>query len=141
MSVTMSAFRIRPTCGDASHVAATIGGGNPWGGRFLGPRFSRNSATVRLFAKTMVAFGDKVMKSKYLVLMAWLALTSLAFADDIEFAEVDTDKDGFVSKEESVAIVGLKKVFANFDADGDDKLSEEEFTNYMDTAEAPKQGG
>lgn len=81
------------------------------------------------------------MKSKYLVLMAWLALTSLAFADDIEFAEVDTDKDGFVSKEESVAIVGLKKVFANFDADGDDKLSEEEFTNYMDTAEAPKQGG
>lgn len=81
------------------------------------------------------------MKSKFLVLMASLALTSVAFAEDMEFVEVDTDKDGFVSMEESMAIVGLEKVFGDFDEDADGKLSEEEFDKYMDTAEPADKGG
>ncbi len=80
------------------------------------------------------------MSKEYLALLAAMALTSLAFAD-IEFADVDADKDGFVSVEESAAIPGLKEAWTDFDEDADGQLNEEEFTNYIDVAEPADRGG
>ncbi|MDH3637689.1 MAG: EF-hand domain-containing protein [Gammaproteobacteria bacterium] len=80
------------------------------------------------------------MNRKYLIVLASLAFLSPAVAE-MEFGEVDSNNDGFVSAEESVMIPRLRDVIGEFDEDEDGKLSEEEFTDYTDSVEPPDQGG
>jgi Ca2+-binding EF-hand superfamily protein len=80
------------------------------------------------------------MKRKYLIFLMSLACLGPAVAD-MEFSEVDADRDGFVTAEESAVIPELKGVIADFDQDKDGKLNEEEFTNSMEVLEPSDKGG
>ena len=55
------------------------------------------------------------------------------------FKDLDSNADGYVSKDEAVADAKLSKHFAKHDTDGDGKLSETEFGDTSKPADAGKQ--
>lgn len=72
---------------------------------------------------------------KFVIGLGLLCLSCVAFAgekaasgDSINFADLDADKDGALSKEELQGNGPLSKNFANIDGDKDGKISKEEFS-------------
>ena len=55
--------------------------------------------------------------------------------------DVDTNKDGNISKEEAAANPGLSQVFAQADTDGNGSLTKDEYKAFVSKnyGEAPKQ--
>jgi|GEM_PF-1289140 len=55
------------------------------------------------------------------------------------FSEVDKDKDGYISADESRVVPGLPEYLTPLDQDGDGKLSPKEYEDLRTLA--PKEGG
>ena len=49
-----------------------------------------------------------------------------------EWSKADSNRDGFLTKEELVSYPTLGQDFAKIDTDGDSKISEAEYTAWMD---------
>ncbi len=63
---------------------------------------------------------------KQIAITALILSATVALAED-QFARLDIDKDGAVSKEEAAAMPGLLEVWEQLDVDADGKLNAEEF--------------
>jgi Ca2+-binding EF-hand superfamily protein len=50
-----------------------------------------------------------------------------------EWSKSDTDRDGFLSKEELIPFPGTLRNFEKIDTDGDGKISEAEYTDWRES--------
>ncbi|MEO8010250.1 MAG: EF-hand domain-containing protein [Dokdonella sp.] len=51
-----------------------------------------------------------------------------------EWSESDSNRDGFLSKDELVPFPGVVRAFEKIDTDGDGKLSEAEYADWRDSS-------
>lgn len=75
------------------------------------------------------------MKSRVLVVVMFLSLSTATFGAPPDFAQVDANGDGLISKKEA-RNAGLDKLVANWpkaDQNKDNQLGQQEFSNYMET--------
>jgi len=91
------------------------------------PRFAPISHTPREFDKGGRTRSHRRMAA--LLLLAGLAFSEFAWADtdDPRFRQLDTDNDGFISLTEAAKDKALADVFAQFDANKDERLDRLEF--------------
>lgn len=73
----------------------------------------------QFLAASIVAFG--------LAAEPALGQDSMRQAADVQFQQLDTDNDGFITRSEAAKIPGVAERFAKFDANRDGRLDRSEY--------------
>ncbi|MFC3031611.1 crotonobetainyl-CoA--carnitine CoA-transferase [Pseudoalteromonas fenneropenaei] len=61
-----------------------------------------------------------------------LLVSAVAFAASVNFADLDTDKNGTLSVAEASVVAALAEQFEKLDLDKDGQLTEAEFANFAE---------
>jgi hypothetical protein len=91
------------------------------------------------FTNTSFSHRKGKLMKKILILVVLSLASGMAFAQAHTFEDLDTDKNGSLSKEEAAAMEGLD--FDKADTNKDGALSKEEHDAAMGGAEAEKPAG
>lgn len=69
------------------------------------------------------------------VAFAAFAQTPVQASDDKapEWSDSDTDRDGYLSRDELIPFPGVLKKFEQIDTDGDNKISEQEYRDWRES--------
>ncbi|WP_045738642.1 EF-hand domain-containing protein [Xanthomonas sp. MUS 060] len=99
------------------------------------------AATLALPAFAQDAHGDAAEQARSSTSATGQVTKSGASGQGQTWSDVDTDKDGAISKQEAQVNAGLSQIFSQADTDHNGKLTPEEYKAYVAKHQAGMAGG